>query len=1182
MQELYAGYGWALDIAIAGNEPGDRFLFTFRHHGHVSTFGPLTPKGGLVSVRLSGSETQNLQVGSHSGELVLLRGDGAAVIPLDTQFVVHKAGTPPRLAGENPQPLMASNGTPFTIMPESSPGITLSIQRSIAGPAGLSAYEVALANGYIGTEAEWLNSLGGAGLQSRIAALEVMMADLTDGSVVTPTGPTFVTAPTLTPSSGDLGTVFTVTTGSAIAYPEAVLNGALTLNGLDVTAEIAGSSYVANATGTLVWTVTATNVMGSASQSTESLVRIGSYAAPSFTAAPSIVPDSGDVGTVFTVSDGALTGYPAPTLTRTLTLDGVDVTADLSGSTYVSSAAGRLSYAVTATNEEGFATASADSTVTAADTRTPPIFATAPTLTPSSGVVGTVFTLSLGAAVGDPAPSLSGALTLNGLDVTAELSGTSYTATTAGTLEWTVTASNSEGVETASASSVVTAINTLTPPSFTTLPTVTPSSGEVGTVFTLSLGTAAGDPAPAVSGALTLDGVDVTGEMSGSTYIATEAGTLVWTVTATNSQGTETTSATTGVTSASTLSPPIFAAQPTLTPSSGEVGTVFTISLGSASGEPAPSLSGVLTLNGVDVTADIVGTSYTSTAAGTLVWTVTADNSEGTETASTTGTVTVAGTAPVFTTMPSIVPSNATVGTELALSEGLVSGTPTPVLTPALTLDGMDVTAQIAGGSYTPTTAGVLNYTVTAANTEGTAEGTATAMITAGGIQVRDVPNLFTAAQSNFLDTSHVDGRGNWSIVGNTIVQDVGNGSHNDVRLNFDTRLVAGRPYLMKWSTIPATSPDGFYKPLLGGAGSITGNNIAPDDTAPKYWWVPSAGGNYTRAGFDPVSSAANSDITITGVEVHDISSTDPRAVACDVVLVLGDSLLANASSDFATEANTAGLTFDPQLWYIPSLAIGSPSFDNTFSARHVPQPVFEPVQCAGGAARITPIHACGLELVNWSVARSRPILFLALAEAGSGLNGNEGQQWRHPEDTVPDGDGNVVEQAATAWNEMVLMKAALEALGPAHDVVGAIVSLGSNDRGSSDYTQVWEPVAVNWVSRLRTLWGKPNLPIAWLGANPDQEDGSPPDYKDLPGLPYWTGRMRTSQANLDQDSGSQNAIPGVKFVPGVSGYSYTGSGKHIPDAGGKVDELHYNAAGQIINGRNLGQGLLSLLPPAS
>ena len=31
----------------------------------------------------------------------------------------------------------------------------------LAGPPGMSAYEVALSNGYIGTEAEWLESLRG-------------------------------------------------------------------------------------------------------------------------------------------------------------------------------------------------------------------------------------------------------------------------------------------------------------------------------------------------------------------------------------------------------------------------------------------------------------------------------------------------------------------------------------------------------------------------------------------------------------------------------------------------------------------------------------------------------------------------------------------------------------------------------------------------------------------------------------------------------------------------------------------------------------------------------------------------------------------------------------------------------------------------------------------------------------
>src|SRR5690625_4888039 len=57
----------------------------------------------------------------------------------------------------------------------------------VAGPPGDSAYDVAVQNGYEGTETEWLESLKGAGLADRIAALEYD----TGPRAFTPTGPGF-------------------------------------------------------------------------------------------------------------------------------------------------------------------------------------------------------------------------------------------------------------------------------------------------------------------------------------------------------------------------------------------------------------------------------------------------------------------------------------------------------------------------------------------------------------------------------------------------------------------------------------------------------------------------------------------------------------------------------------------------------------------------------------------------------------------------------------------------------------------------------------------------------------------------------------------------------------------------------------------------------------------------------
>ncbi len=91
---------------------------------------------------------------------------------------------------------------------------------------------------------------------------------------------------------------------------------------------------------------------------------------------------------------------------------------------------------------------------------------------------------------------------------------------------------------------------------------------------------------------------------------------------------------------------PAFSVMPQITPASGPVGTTFTLDEGVVSGQPAPTLSGVLRLDGTDVTGQVAGQSYTSDAAGTLDWTVTATNGATSDAvASATATVAAATSA---------------------------------------------------------------------------------------------------------------------------------------------------------------------------------------------------------------------------------------------------------------------------------------------------------------------------------------------------------------------------------------------------------------------------------------------------------------------------------------------------------------------------------------------------------
>ena len=51
------------------------------------------------------------------------------------------------------------------------------------GNSGLSAYEIAILNGFVGTESEWLSSLSGSGIIHGIAVLDFGAIPTQDGSV---------------------------------------------------------------------------------------------------------------------------------------------------------------------------------------------------------------------------------------------------------------------------------------------------------------------------------------------------------------------------------------------------------------------------------------------------------------------------------------------------------------------------------------------------------------------------------------------------------------------------------------------------------------------------------------------------------------------------------------------------------------------------------------------------------------------------------------------------------------------------------------------------------------------------------------------------------------------------------------------------------------------------------------
>ncbi len=403
--------------------------------------------------------------------------------------------------------------------------------------------------------------------------------------------------------------------------------------------------------------------------------------------------------------------------------------------------------------------------------------------------------------------------------------------------------------------------------------------------------------------------------------------------------------------------------------------------------------------------------------------------------------------------------------------------------------------------------------------------------------------NIFSDAQSRLQDTAHINLRGNWEISNETLAPLGVN--NNDARLSTPEVLEANRPYAMTWTMTGASA--GTLKAQLSGNGLISGRARAADDAFPQLAYFPSGDvtADFPRCAFKP---GGGFDGVLDDIEIYDLSTTDPSQQACDVVLCLGDSNMSNSVSEYAVHSAIEH-AYDPRIWYLPNLRT-SGSYDVLEAMRHVPKPLLEPVASVQGL-RVSPIQAAASRLVDRAANRGRPLLMLALAEPGTGFNNTE--DWRK--------SSSVETTGGRMYADTLAMIDAMNALGPAHEIVGAVVSLGANDTTGADYASAWLPHATQFISDLRSDTGLPNLPIAWSGCAEDYEDTSftPADR---------VARMRAAQAELDQDSGSSFAQPGVRFVPSEAG--------NLLD--GDTEQPHFNAHGMQANGRAMGSALLALM----
>ena len=416
-------------------------------------------------------------------------------------------------------------------------------------------------------------------------------------------------------------------------------------------------------------------------------------------------------------------------------------------------------------------------------------------------------------------------------------------------------------------------------------------------------------------------------------------------------------------------------------------------------------------------------------------------------------------------------------------------------------------------------------------------------------------PNLFSTEQSTFVDTAYINFRGNWEVQDGRLVC-TGANAGQAARLSLADPLITDRAHFILADHEPTA---GSLRMRFASPGITNSRQLT--ETYMDFEYVPATDviDPASRLDLQPSSNYAGS---VGNVRVYDLSTVDPNTVACDVIIVGGDSNSANATSErFGDEIPMSAreTPFDPRIWYVPCLR-QSGTYPTTDSTRHIPQPCIEPVATVE-ARRMSPVHAVAGELVEWSAARGRPLLVMALGDPGSGL--------ARTEDWVK---GSTVEingqpTGSRMYDEMLAMKAAVDALGPDHEIVGMVWSMGANDLYGGDYTIAgqWMEKMVQFVANVRAdvadvpmaLWS-----IGFNDAATTENDGR-------------GAAMLAAQQLLDQSSGDPTwALDRFRVV--------------VPEAGNELsdaDDPHFTAHGMQQNGRDAGQALLDLLnnagPPA-
>ncbi|CTQ50284.1 hypothetical protein [Jannaschia donghaensis] len=407
--------------------------------------------------------------------------------------------------------------------------------------------------------------------------------------------------------------------------------------------------------------------------------------------------------------------------------------------------------------------------------------------------------------------------------------------------------------------------------------------------------------------------------------------------------------------------------------------------------------------------------------------------------------------------------------------------------------------------------------------------------------------NIFTDDQSGFDVSAHVDGRGNWQVInGELVEQGVDN---NAARIKLPASLTAGVPHFVKVDFAPIA---GRLKLQLSNPGDADGESFNSKDWHDtQFFTAADVSGPFTELRLNP---DGNFEGSVDNIQVYNLSTVDPNTVACDVVFIMGDDNSTGTAGEEVTAANRE-TPFDPRIMYMPSLAASGRDFAEAGAKGLVPRPAIEPIQGVSSGQRMTMCHAAASRLVEWSAARGRPLMIVSCGQAGSGLSG-EKRLWGLG--SVPSGPN-----ALNLFDEFLNMKAAVEDLGPDHEVIGIIWSIGMNDRLAGD-------AADHEISR-GPDYSRLFQDIRTYGYDVPMVNVSIGQHLSTPS----SNEMRAFLQRFDQDSGDARAVDRFTVVTPPAGNQYIAPGQ--PD---NMQDPHFNAAGIQANGRAAGDALLALLPP--